>query len=111
MPSLGDRKYLAQTGLPILQVIWVRYAGHVMVMLILLMPQQGLSGFRSNRPMAQMGGGTGGAGGVVSPPFQFTSRSTGITVPIEAPVEEVTHSAHLIRVQPRVDQAQQQLLR
>ncbi len=48
-------KYLAQTGMPVLQVIWVRYAGHVLVMLILFVPRLGLSVFRSNRPMAQIG--------------------------------------------------------
>ncbi len=47
-------KWLMLSGLPLLQVVFVRYAGHLLVALFLYIPQEGLSVFRSNRPLLQL---------------------------------------------------------
>lgn len=48
-------KHLTQEGLPLSQVIWARYASHLLLMLLFLLPRDGLSVFRSTRPVAQVG--------------------------------------------------------
>lgn len=47
-------KYLGQY-LPMLQVIGARYFGHLLLMLVVLMPQNGISLFRAKRPFVQIG--------------------------------------------------------
>ncbi len=46
-------KWLSLSGIPILQVIFARYAGHLAVSLALYLPQEGLQVFRSNAPWRQ----------------------------------------------------------
>lgn len=48
-------KHLTETGLPLSQVIWARYASHLALMLVFLLPRDGLRAFRSARPAAQVG--------------------------------------------------------
>lgn len=48
-------KYLSTQGMPILQVIWARYTGHLALMLCLLLPRHGRSIFQSRRPVLQVG--------------------------------------------------------
>jgi len=48
-------KLLTSQGMPLSQVIWARYASHMLVMLAVMLPRHGLSCFRSNRPGAQIG--------------------------------------------------------
>jgi len=47
-------KYLGQ-HLPMLQVIAARYFGHLLLMMLVLMPGYGLGVFRSRRPLVQVG--------------------------------------------------------
>ena len=47
-------KYLGQT-LPMLQVIGARYLGHLLLMIVVLMPTYGLALFRAKRPLVQVG--------------------------------------------------------
>ncbi|MDZ4094309.1 MAG: DMT family transporter [Paracoccaceae bacterium] len=46
-------KWLILSGLPILQVVFVRYAGHFVASLFLFLPREGLGAFRSNAPGLQ----------------------------------------------------------
>ena len=46
-------KWLIGGGLPVLQVVFARYCGHLIVALAIYLPQEGLSVFRSNRPGLQ----------------------------------------------------------
>lgn len=48
-------KHLAEDGLPLSQVIWARYASHLALMLVFLLPRDGWAVFRSKRPAAQVG--------------------------------------------------------
>lgn len=48
-------KHLTEDGLPLSQVIWARYAAHLALMLVFLLPRHGASVFRSTRPVAQVG--------------------------------------------------------
>ncbi len=47
-------KYLGQS-LPMLQVIGARYFGHLLLMILVLMPRYGFTVFRAKRPMVQIG--------------------------------------------------------
>lgn len=47
-------KYLGQS-LPMLQVIGARYLGHLLLMIVVLMPRHGLTLFRAHRPVVQIG--------------------------------------------------------
>ena len=47
-------KYLGES-LPMLQVIGARYFGHLLLMLVVLMPRNGLSLFKAKRPLVQIG--------------------------------------------------------
>lgn len=47
-------KYLTAEGYPFGQVVWARYAGHLVFMMIVFMPRQGLSLFRTARPGVQL---------------------------------------------------------
>lgn len=47
-------KWLILAGLPVLQVVFARYFGHLIVALVLFLPREGLSIFRSNRPALQL---------------------------------------------------------
>lgn len=47
-------KYLGQS-LPMLQVIGARYFGHLLLMIVMLMPQNGLALFKAKRPLVQIG--------------------------------------------------------
>jgi len=47
-------KYLGQS-LPMLQVIGARYFGHLLLMIVVLMPRNGLRLFRAKRPVVQIG--------------------------------------------------------
>lgn len=46
-------KWLLIAGLPALQVVFARYAGHLLVSLIVYLPQEGLSAIRSQSPGKQ----------------------------------------------------------
>lgn len=46
-------KWLSLAGLPVLQIVFSRYAGHFIYALGLYLPQEGLSTFRSNAPFKQ----------------------------------------------------------
>ena len=46
-------KWLILAGLPALQVVFARYAGHFAVSLLMFLPREGLSGFRSASPGRQ----------------------------------------------------------
>lgn len=46
-------KWLILSGLPILQVVFVRYAGHFITSLLLFLPREGLGAFQSNNPKLQ----------------------------------------------------------
>jgi len=46
-------KWLLIAGLPALQVVFARYAGHLIVSLIVYLPQEGLGGLRSKSPGKQ----------------------------------------------------------
>jgi len=46
-------KWLILSGLPILQVVFVRYAGHFLVSALIFVPREGWEAFRSNRPGLQ----------------------------------------------------------
>lgn len=48
-------KHLTEDGLPLSQVIWARYASHLALMLVFLLPRYGGAVFRSARPVAQIG--------------------------------------------------------
>lgn len=47
-------KYLGQS-LPMLQVIGARYFGHLLLMIVVLMPRNGLNLFKAKRPLVQIG--------------------------------------------------------
>lgn len=47
-------KWLITGGLPVLQVVFARYLGHLVVSVALYLPQEGVSVFRSNRPGLQL---------------------------------------------------------
>jgi drug/metabolite transporter (DMT)-like permease len=47
-------KWLVGAGLPALQVVFARYAGHFLVALVVFLPREGLSAFRSNDPGRQV---------------------------------------------------------
>ena len=47
-------KWLILGGLPVLQVVFARYFGHLMVALLVYLPREGRSVFRSNRPGLQL---------------------------------------------------------
>jgi drug/metabolite transporter (DMT)-like permease len=46
-------KYLAAEGYPFGQIIWARYAGHMIYMVIAFLPMHGWALFRTERPMIQ----------------------------------------------------------
>lgn len=46
-------KWLTIAGLPVIQVVFVRYFGHLVFALLLYLPQEGLDAFRSNAPRRQ----------------------------------------------------------
>jgi drug/metabolite transporter (DMT)-like permease len=46
-------KWLILSGLPIMQVVFVRYAGHFIAALIMFIPREGLSAFRAVHPGLQ----------------------------------------------------------
>ncbi|GMG84162.1 DMT family transporter [Paralimibaculum aggregatum] len=46
-------KWLILAGLPAMQVVFVRYAGHFVVALVTYLPQEGIGAFRSNSPVKQ----------------------------------------------------------
>ena len=48
-------KHLAETGLPLSQVIWARYAGHMAFMLLLMLPRHGLKSFATGNLAGQVG--------------------------------------------------------
>ena len=47
-------KYLGES-LPMLQVIGARYFGHLLLMIVVLMPRNGLNLFKAKRPLVQIG--------------------------------------------------------
>jgi drug/metabolite transporter (DMT)-like permease len=47
-------KWLVQAGLPVLQVVFARYAGNLVFALVLFLPREGPSAFRSNDPPRQL---------------------------------------------------------
>jgi len=47
-------KWLIVGGLPVLQVVFARYLGHLVVAVALFLPREGLGIFRSNRPWQQL---------------------------------------------------------
>jgi drug/metabolite transporter (DMT)-like permease len=47
-------KWLILSGLPVLQVVFVRYAGHFIVSALAFVPREGLGAFRSNAPKLQL---------------------------------------------------------
>lgn len=50
----SSAKWLMQSDLPALQVVFARYAGHFVVALIVFLPRDGLGAFRSNAPRRQL---------------------------------------------------------
>ncbi|TCO71934.1 DMT family transporter [Rhodovulum euryhalinum] len=50
----SSAKWLIGAGLPALQVVFARYAGHFLVSLALYLPQEGLGAFRSATPRRQI---------------------------------------------------------
>lgn len=48
-------KLLLEAGMPLLQVIWARYAVHLLIMVAFLLPRYGIGIFISARPKAQIG--------------------------------------------------------
>ncbi len=47
-------KWLVLAGLPALQVVFCRYAGHFLIALVAFLPGQGLAALRANRPWIQL---------------------------------------------------------
>ncbi|MEL6482769.1 MAG: DMT family transporter [Pseudomonadota bacterium] len=47
-------KWLILAGLPAIQVVWVRYAGHFIVSCALYLPREGMGAFRSAAPKKQL---------------------------------------------------------
>ena len=47
-------KWLTAAGLPVLQVAFVRYAGHFVSALVVFLPSEGLAVFRPNAPVIQV---------------------------------------------------------
>jgi len=47
-------KWLILGGLPVLQVVFARYFGHMVIAVALFLPQEGPTVFRSNRPLLQL---------------------------------------------------------
>ncbi len=43
-----------QSDIPVLQIVWSRYAGHLLFMLVLFLPSRGLALFYSQRPFIQL---------------------------------------------------------
>ncbi len=46
-------KWLSIAGLPVLQIVFVRYAGHFVFANLVYLPQEGVSAYRSNAPLKQ----------------------------------------------------------
>jgi drug/metabolite transporter (DMT)-like permease len=46
-------KYLGQAGVPVAATTWSRYVGHLLVVLVLFYPRDGIKLFRPQRPMIQ----------------------------------------------------------
>lgn len=49
----SSAKWLILSGLPALQVVFARYAGHFLASLVVFLPTEGLSAFRSRNPLLQ----------------------------------------------------------
>ncbi len=49
----SSAKWLNLIGLPVVQIVFFRYAGHFVYSLLLYVPQEGMSAFRSNAPRLQ----------------------------------------------------------
>lgn len=47
-------KWLTLAGLPVLQIVFARYAGHFVLSALLYLPQDGLAAFRSHAPRRQL---------------------------------------------------------
>lgn len=47
-------KWLSLAGLPVIQIVFARYAGHLVYALAIYLPQEGGDAFRSNAPVRQM---------------------------------------------------------
>jgi len=47
-------KWLSLAGLPVLQIVFLRYFGHLIYALALYLPQEGLAAFHSNAPAKQV---------------------------------------------------------
>lgn len=47
-------KWLSVAGLPVMQIVFIRYAGHLVYALALYVPQEGRAVFRSNSPGLQL---------------------------------------------------------
>lgn len=50
----SSAKWLILSGLPILQVVFVRYAGHFIASALVCIPREGLGAFRSHAPKLQL---------------------------------------------------------
>lgn len=46
-------KWLSLVGLPVIQIVFVRYLGHLVYSLMVYIPQDGMAAFRSNAPKRQ----------------------------------------------------------
>ena len=47
-------KWLLLSGFPVMQVVFVRYAGHFLASALAFMPREGFDAFRSNAPRLQL---------------------------------------------------------
>lgn len=47
-------KWLSILGIPILQIVFIRYAGHFLISLAIYVPREGLEVFHSNAPKRQI---------------------------------------------------------
>lgn len=43
-----------QVEIPVLQIVWSRYAGHLLFMMVLFLPSRGMALFKSQRPVIQL---------------------------------------------------------
>ena len=50
----ASAKWLMLSGLPALQVVFARYAGHLVLSLLVFVPSEGAAAFRSRRPLLQL---------------------------------------------------------
>ena len=50
----ASAKWLMLAGLPALQVVFARYAGHFLLSLVVFLPTEGLAAFGSRRPLLQL---------------------------------------------------------